>query len=1311
MVAVHALVPAADVWRAAAAARGRRRVVDPARPGRADDSRERRRRRSSRTSARAATRRCASGRCELDGAEPARAVPGGDLPERGAARARRPRAPLARAAAPARRARSRSSPASSSSGAGCRSRSVGIYVPRNLLSTLVMCAVPAQVAGVERIVVVTPPAGAGACRRRGRGCSGSTRSGRSAARRRSPALAYGTETIARRQDRRARQRVRERGEAARRARRRDRPARPARPRSSSSPTRRSTGGSSSSSSRRRQEHGPDSVCRVRADGDLEAALARSRTLAPEHLVLLGEAEPLAPRSATRARSSSAPSSPVAAGDYATGGNHVLPTGGWARSVGGLGLETFLKPVTIQRLTARGLARAATRRRGARRRRGHARARRGGPSMRALRAEFTATRGRPRRRSSRGSPGSIPSRSCASTETSPPPPLPSSRARRDRRRARARQHLRARRLPGAAARDRRLRRRRAREHRARRGRRRPDPALRARVRRARRHASRSRTSRPTRSTASPRASRAPRSATTTRCSRSAAARTTRRRARAAARCAAARRRRGVLRVRGRDRGRPDRRRRDRAADVLEGVRPRRRARRLRARGRRHRRRAEPPPGAAAGLDALRGARACGACRRRPMSAPVVEERERLARAARARARAARVAHELPLRARSTTGRDRARRCSARGSSSASSRRRSASTCATARTTTCSSRRSPARSTGRRRSRRRGGRRDAARARDRRDAAHASGSRSTAPDASASPTGAGLYDHLLEQLAFHGGLDLVLEGVGDLETGDHHTAEDAAISLGQALDRALGDRRGIARYGDAVVPMDDALARAAVDLGGRPWAELQLELDPGHGRPHAAEPRAGGAHGDPRRGERPRRAPLRRGRVQGGRPRAAGRGSRRERRAPVDEGRAVKRVAVCDYGAGNTRSVVIAFRRLGAVARSTTTRTRASADLAVLPGRRLGRLGDGGAARARARRGAARARRGGPADARHLPRPAARARGERGGRRRRRGSASCRAARSGCARDACRGWAGPVERSARRSTSPRLRGRDPGRDRDRRRASSPRPSAARSSACSSIPRRAAPRARASWSDASPAPDPVPRRRGGRVVKGVKFQGLRDVGDPVELGGGVLGRRRRRARLPRRQGDARGARTARELVGRVADAVSIPFTVGGGVRSAADAEALLAAGADKVSVNSAALARPSSSPSWRSCSARRRSSSRSTRRRRGASRAPATTRPARRTVDWAREAQERGAGEILLTSIDADGTRAGYDLEITAAVADAVTIPVIASGGAGSARGRGRGARGRPGGAARVDPARVAAAARAAARRAARAGGAAP
>ena len=94
-----------------------------------------------------------------------------------------------------------------------------------------------------------------------------------------------------------------------------------------------------------------------------------------------------------------------------------------------------------------------------------------------------------------------------------------------------------------------------------------------------------------------------------------------------------------------------------------------------------------------------------------------------------------------------------------------------------------------------------------------------------------TGAGLYDHLLEQLAFHGGLDLLVSGVGDAEMGDHHTAEDTALALGAALDRALGDRRGIARYGSAEVPMDDALARATVDLGGRPWAEIRLATEPG------------------------------------------------------------------------------------------------------------------------------------------------------------------------------------------------------------------------------------------------------------------------------------------------------------------------------------------------------------------------------------------------------------------------------------------------------------------------------------------------
>jgi histidinol-phosphate/aromatic aminotransferase/cobyric acid decarboxylase-like protein/imidazoleglycerol phosphate dehydratase HisB len=94
-----------------------------------------------------------------------------------------------------------------------------------------------------------------------------------------------------------------------------------------------------------------------------------------------------------------------------------------------------------------------------------------------------------------------------------------------------------------------------------------------------------------------------------------------------------------------------------------------------------------------------------------------------------------------------------------------------------------------------------------------------------------TGAGLYDHFLEQLAFHAGFDLVLEGSGDLATGDHHTAEDAAIALGEALDRALGDRKGIARYGDAVVPMDDARASATLDLGGRRHANIRIDPDPG------------------------------------------------------------------------------------------------------------------------------------------------------------------------------------------------------------------------------------------------------------------------------------------------------------------------------------------------------------------------------------------------------------------------------------------------------------------------------------------------
>ena len=94
-----------------------------------------------------------------------------------------------------------------------------------------------------------------------------------------------------------------------------------------------------------------------------------------------------------------------------------------------------------------------------------------------------------------------------------------------------------------------------------------------------------------------------------------------------------------------------------------------------------------------------------------------------------------------------------------------------------------------------------------------------------------SGSGFYDHMLQQLAFHGGMDLRLEGVGDLETGDHHTVEDMMRTFGEALDQALGDRRGLTRYGEARVPMDEALAHAVVDLSGRATANISISPDPG------------------------------------------------------------------------------------------------------------------------------------------------------------------------------------------------------------------------------------------------------------------------------------------------------------------------------------------------------------------------------------------------------------------------------------------------------------------------------------------------
>jgi len=196
-------------------------------------------------------------------------------------------------------------------------------------------------------------------------------------------------------------------------------------------------------------------------------------------------------------------------------------------------------------------------------------------------------------------------------------------------------------------------------------------------------------------------------------------------------------------------------------------------------------------------------------------------------------------------------------------------------------------------------------------------------------------------------------------------------------------------------------------------------------------------------------------------------------------------------------------------------------------------------------------------------------------------------------------------------------------------------------------------------------------------GRVVKGVKFVGIRDAGDPAEC-----------ARVYHQQGadelvflDITASAEARpillEVVRKTADEVFLPLTVGGGIRSVENARELLRAGADKVSLNTAAVQRPdliSEVAEAFGCQcvvlaidARRRT---------GAPGWEVTTHGGRQstTLDalaWAREGVQRGAGEILLTSMDADGTKAGYDLELTRTISSAVEVPVIASGGAGKPR----------------------------------------
>jgi cyclase len=196
------------------------------------------------------------------------------------------------------------------------------------------------------------------------------------------------------------------------------------------------------------------------------------------------------------------------------------------------------------------------------------------------------------------------------------------------------------------------------------------------------------------------------------------------------------------------------------------------------------------------------------------------------------------------------------------------------------------------------------------------------------------------------------------------------------------------------------------------------------------------------------------------------------------------------------------------------------------------------------------------------------------------------------------------------------------------------------------------------------------------GGRVVKGVRFQELRDAGDPPEL-----------AALYDRAGadelvflDITASSDERkvllDVVARTADRVFIPLTVGGGVRSVEDMQELLSHGADKVSVNSAALAEPTlltdaaevfgSQCVVLAIDARRRVEGGGWEVHSHGGRRPT----GRDAVDWAAEGERLGAGEILLTSMDRDGTLEGYDLELTRAVSDAVRLPVIASGGAGNA-----------------------------------------
>lgn len=198
-------------------------------------------------------------------------------------------------------------------------------------------------------------------------------------------------------------------------------------------------------------------------------------------------------------------------------------------------------------------------------------------------------------------------------------------------------------------------------------------------------------------------------------------------------------------------------------------------------------------------------------------------------------------------------------------------------------------------------------------------------------------------------------------------------------------------------------------------------------------------------------------------------------------------------------------------------------------------------------------------------------------------------------------------------------------------------------------------------------------------GRVVKGVNFVGLRDAGDPVELASRYDAEGADELVFLDITATSDGRDTMIDVVRRTAEQVFIPFTIGGGIRTVDDAREMLRAGADKVSVNSAAVARPElisdiAEVFGNQCvvcaiDARRRASDGSAAEGWEVYVAGGRTPTGIDVIEWARRAEALGAGEILLTSMDRDGTRDGFDLELTAAVSDAVGIPVIASGGVGT------------------------------------------